>query len=173
MCFTDSSDLAERMRSIRIHGQGSDKYENVRIGINGRLDTLQAAILLEKLQIFPEELLMRDKAAGRYTEGLQASSTLRHPIVPPDRRSAWAQYSLLARSNADRTELLERLKKASIPSAIYYPKSLHLQQAFKNLGYRQGDFPVSESSAARIFSIPMHPYLLPEEQAFIIKVLRA
>jgi dTDP-4-amino-4,6-dideoxygalactose transaminase len=171
MCFTDSADLAERMRSIRIHGQGSDKYENVRIGINGRLDTLQAAILLEKLQIFPEELHLREEAARRYTKGLGTNTALQPPSVPADYRSAWAQYSLLARSSDHRSELLERLRKASVPSAIYYSKPLHLQQAFASLGYGRGDFPESESCAERVFSIPMHPYLLPDEQQFILEVL--
>lgn len=171
MCFTDSEDMAERMRSIRIHGQGTDKYENVRIGINGRLDTLQAAILLEKMQIFPEELDLREQAASRYTEGFQANPALQAPVVPGDRRSAWAQYSLLARSSDHRAELLERMKRASVPSAIYYPKPLHLQQAFAGLGYGRGDFPVSESHADRVFSIPMHPYLSADEQQFIVEVL--
>jgi dTDP-4-amino-4,6-dideoxygalactose transaminase len=172
MCFTDDDDLANAMRSIRIHGQGGHKYENARIGINGRLDTLQAAILLAKLEIFPEEIGLRQDVARRYTEGLSSYSSLRLPIVPPGYLSVWAQYSILAADAAYREICLNRLKEAKIPSAIYYPKPLHLQGAFADRGYRIGGFPVSESSANRIFSLPMHPYLKENEQARVLTCLR-
>ena len=162
MCFTQDDRLNERLRSIRVHGQGSDKYENIRIGINGRLDTLQAAILLSKFAIFPEELELRQEVARRYNELL--AGTVKTPEVPNGYRSAWAQYSILVGDNAERTSRIAKLKEAGIPTAIYYPKPLHLQTAFSDLGYKEGDFPVSEDCARRIFSLPMHPYLAAREQ---------
>ncbi|HOM08315.1 MAG TPA: DegT/DnrJ/EryC1/StrS family aminotransferase [Syntrophales bacterium] len=176
MCFTADDDLAAALRSLRVHGQGGDKYDNVRIGINGRLDTLQAAILLAKFEIFPEEMSRRQEVADRYSRALAASTRL---VVPPPHReggegesiSAWAQYSLLARDEAQRADLMGRLREAGIPTAIYYPKPLHLQGAFSYLGYRRGDFPVSEDVARRIFSIPMHPYLTETDQERIVRAL--
>ncbi len=162
MCFTKCDRLAEVLRSIRDHGQGSDKYENVRIGINGRLDTLQAAILLAKFAIFPEEIDQRQEVARRYNELLAGSVTT--PEIPEGCKSAWAQYSILVRDSADRISLMAKLKEAGIPTAIYYPKPLHRQTAFSGLGYKEGDFPVSEDCARRIFSLPMHPYLTAGDQ---------
>jgi UDP-2-acetamido-2-deoxy-ribo-hexuluronate aminotransferase len=165
MCFTDDDRLVELLRSIRIHGQGDNKYDNVRIGINGRLDTIQAAILLAKFEIFPEEIGLRQDVARRYTELLTPrSSRLTPPAVPGDSKSAWAQYSILARDGTERTFLMAKLKEAGIPTAIYYPKPLHRQTAFAGLGYREGDFPVSDDCARRIFSLPMHPYLAAGDQ---------
>ncbi|MEK7373447.1 MAG: DegT/DnrJ/EryC1/StrS family aminotransferase [Thermodesulfobacteriota bacterium] len=173
MCFTDDDRLVELLRSIRVHGQGDNKYDNVRIGINGRLDTIQAAILLAKFEIFPEEIGLRQDVARRYTELLTPrSSRLTPPAVPGDSKSAWAQYSLLARDGAERTFLMAKLKEAGIPTAIYYPKPLHRQTAFAGLGYRGGDFPVSDDCARRIFSLPMHPYLAAEDQRRITDILR-
>jgi UDP-2-acetamido-2-deoxy-ribo-hexuluronate aminotransferase len=174
MIFTDDGLRAARMRSLLVHGQGRDKYENVEIGINGRLDTLQAAVLLAKFEIFPEELLLRERVASQYAFFLDhASSAVRVPTVPEGCRSAWAQYSVLASDEAHRAHLLENLGKAGVPTAIYYPRPLHLQPAFGNLGYRQGDFPVSEACANRIFSLPMHPYLDPEDQERIARIIVA
>lgn len=164
--FTNDDDLAEKLRSIRVHGQGSDKYDNVRIGINGRFDTVQAAVLLAKLEIFDEEIALRNRAAARYSEKLSGKFVI--PAVKEDRSSVWAQYSLLSE---DRDAELARLKDLGIPTAIYYPKPLHLQEAFRYLGYSAGDFPVTEDCAERIFSIPMHPYLEEAEQAYIIEGL--
>ncbi|MBA4394623.1 MAG: aminotransferase DegT, partial [Desulfobacca sp.] len=172
MCFTNNDHLFEIMRSLRIHGQGKDKYENVHIGINGRLDALQAAVLLAKFEIFPEEIELRQQVAHRYSQLLSPLSVeLSAPFVPSGSKSAWAQYSLLAKDEAHRSLLQARLKAASIPSAIYYPKPLHLQTAFAFLGYRQGDFPISEDYAKRIFSLPMHPYLKAEDQERVAKAL--
>lgn len=164
--FTNNDELAATMRSIRIHGQGSDKYDNVRVGINGRMDTLQAAILLVKLEIFEKEILMRQEVAARYAEGLQG--VVETPSVPDGYRSAWAQYSVLS---DERDVLLERLKKAGIPTAIYYPKPLHLQTAYKDLGYVEGDFPLAESISKRIFSLPMHPYASAKDQERTVKTI--
>ena len=172
MCFTDDGGLDEVMRSLRIHGQGRDKYDNVRIGINGRLDTIQAAILLVKFGIFPEELGLRQEAARRYTDLiLSRGAPVEPPKIPEGIVAAWAQYSVLARDAAHRAELLKRLKEASIPWAIYYPKPLHLQTAFQDLGHEPGAFPVSESCAQRIFSLPMHPYLTTADQERVIEAL--
>ncbi len=172
MCFTADVVLAERMRSLRVHGQGRDKYENVRIGINGRLDTLQAAILLAKFELFPQELERRQEVAERYSRLLAGRCpSLVVPTVPPGCLSAWAQYSVLAGDEEHRARLQNRLQQAHIPTAIYYPKPLHLQPAFAFLGYREGDFPVSEECARRIFSLPMHPYLTPEEQEQLVSLI--
>ncbi len=170
MCFTNDDRLDQLLRSIRVHGQGSDKYENVRIGINGRLDTLQAAILLAKFAIFPEEIGLRQDVAKRYGELLPDGVTI--PVVPEGYLSAWAQYSILACDDAERTALIARLKADGIPTAIYYPKPLHRQNAFASLGYREGDFPISDDCSRRIFSLPMHPYLTAEEQRRIADVLK-
>jgi len=160
--FTDSDEIAEKLVSIRVHGKGSDKYDNVRLGINGRLDTLQAAILLAKMKIFPEEIQKRRDAARGYTEvisGLQGGGDVVVPGVFEGVKSAWAQYSLLARDGNMRALICEKLKENGVPTAVYYPTPLHLQTAYKDLGYKRGDFPVSEDCADRIFSLPMHPYL--------------
>lgn len=174
MCFTRDDGLAAVMRSIRIHGEGTDKYDNVRVGINGRLDTLQAAVLLAKMEILPDELEARDRVARLYAELIgRGDSGLTVPTIPEDFCSAWAQYSLLAKDRTHRSILLSMLRDAGIPAAIYYPKPLHLQRAFSALGYRDGDFPVSEDCAGRIFSIPMHPYLSEVDQRTVVEVLTA
>lgn len=161
--FTDDDALAEKLRSIRVHGQGHHKYDNVRIGINGRLDTMQAAVLLSKMSIFDDELPRRNRVAERYNAAL--AGTVVTPVVREDRSSVWAQYCILS---DERETLLERLKGQGVPTAIYYPKPLHLQDAYKTLGYHKGDFPKTEYAAERIFSLPMHPYLDEEEQDYII-----
>jgi UDP-2-acetamido-2-deoxy-ribo-hexuluronate aminotransferase len=172
MCFTDDDELAAILDSIRVHGKGSHKYDNARIGINGRLDTLQAAILLAKFDIFPEEVTMRQEAAARYTAALSTqSSALSTPLIPPGYKSVWAQYSLLAKNEAHRAALLKDLQEAKIPAAIYYPKPLHLQTAFAFLCYAPGAFPISEDAANRIFSLPMHPYLSLADQERVISSL--
>jgi UDP-2-acetamido-2-deoxy-ribo-hexuluronate aminotransferase len=166
--FTDDDHLAEVLRSIRVHGQGKDKYENVRIGLNGRLDTLQAAVLLAKLEIFDQEVVDRQRVARQYSQALNA--VVEVPYVAPDCTSVWAQYSVLSEH---RELLLQKLQAAQIPAAIYYPVPLHLQGAFAYLGYQPGDFPVSENASRRIFSLPMHPYLDPADQERIVRVLLA
>ncbi len=171
MCFTDDEQLAEIMGSVRIHGKGHHKYDNVRIGVNGRLDTIQAGILLAKFDIFPEEIELRQQVADQYTSLLKPLSKIQTPAVPQGYKSAWAQYSILAADEKQRADLQNKLKEADIPTAIYYPKPLHLQSAFSALGYRQGDFPVSEEISRRIFSLPMHPYLALEAQQKITEVI--
>ena len=173
MCFTDDDEKAEVLRSLLVHGKGTHKYDNARIGINGRLDTIQAAILLAKFKIFSEEVDLRNQVAGRYTKLLTAYSMIHAPYVPEGFKSVWAQFSLLAKNEAHRSEIQEILKKADIPTAIYYPKPLHLQTAFKVLDYNDGDFPISENYTKRIFSIPMHPYLTEQEQEKIIETFKS
>jgi UDP-2-acetamido-2-deoxy-ribo-hexuluronate aminotransferase len=164
--FTDDDDLAEVLCSIRVHGQGRHKYEHVRLGLNGRLDTLQAAVLLAKLEIFDKEVVERQRLARQYSQALNA--VVEVPYVAPDCTSVWAQYSVLS---DHREELLQKLQEAQIPAAIYYPVPLHLQGAFAHLGYKPGDFPVSERASRRIFSLPIHPYLGLADQEKIVRVL--
>lgn len=166
--FTDDDHLAAKLRSIRVHGQGDHKYDNVRLGINGRLDTLQAAVVLAKLEVFDQEVTARQQVAQRYHEGLH--QVVATPSVAPGCTSVWAQYSVLS---DQRAALQEKLKTAGIPSAVYYPLPLHLQGAFRHLGYQPGDFPVSEHAAQQIFSLPMHPYLDQADQDRIIETLRS
>jgi dTDP-4-amino-4,6-dideoxygalactose transaminase len=168
MVFTNNDELASRLDSIRVHGKGSDKYDNIRIGINGRCDTLQAAILLAKFEIFEGEIELRQKVAQRYNQLLGVSEKLTCPTVKPGHKSAWAQYSVLCKN---RDVILDALKNAKIPSAIYYPKPLHVQGAYKYLGYSSGDFSVSDRTASAIFSLPMHPYLADEDQERISQVI--
>ncbi len=171
MCFTDDPELLELLRSIRVHGQGADKYQNVRLGITGRLDTMQAAVLLAKFEIFEDEVRLRQDVARRYAELLGPIPGLTLPVVPGGNVSVYAQYSIQAETSAHRQVLLDRLGKAAVPSSIYYPVPLHLQPAFAGLGYQPGSMPVSEAVAARIFSIPMHPYLTAEAQQEIAQAL--
>ncbi|CAN2039707.1 UDP-2-acetamido-2-deoxy-3-oxo-D-glucuronate aminotransferase [Candidatus Magnetomoraceae bacterium gMMP-15] len=170
MCFTNNDEHAEIMQSLRVHGKGHHKYDNVRIGINGRLDTIQAAILLAKFSIFPEEVDLRQKVAQKYFDFITDTCDIIPPSVPSDMKSVWAQYSVLAKDENHRAGLQKALKENGIPTAIYYPKPLHIQKAFEDLAYKQGDFPISEDYAKRIFSLPMHPYLDEESQKLIVKI---
>jgi len=169
--FTSDDDLAHILRSIRVHGGGADKYDNVRVGINGRLDALQAAVLLEKLDIFPGEVISRNRAAEYYTNNLPAG--YRAPIVPENYLSSWAQYSILLEADKDRDNVIKSLKDQNIPVMIYYKIPLHLQRVFNYLGYEKGDFPVSEKTSENILSIPMHPYIKTSDQDQILEALHA
>ena len=168
--FTDDDTWAEKLKSIRVHGKGQHKYENVRIGLNARLDTIQAAILLAKLPGFQGEIDARQLVAKRYSDGISNIEGLDiiTPFIPENSGSAWAQYSLLSEKRED---LMGILKKAGIPTVIYYPKPLHLQKAFANLGHGVGDFPVSERISNSIFSLPMHPYLKDQQIDRVINAL--
>jgi dTDP-4-amino-4,6-dideoxygalactose transaminase len=168
--FTDDDDLYEKLVSIRVHGKGNDKYDNVRIGINGRMDTLQAAIVLEKFKLFPNEVVERNRVAESYNTLL--ADLVVTPTVPENYISAWAQYSILAKDDAARQALQAKLKDAGVPSAVYYPKSLHQQTAFAHLGYKEGAFPVSEEMSRRIFSLPMHPYHEQSDIEFIADTIK-
>ena len=148
---------------------GKDKYENIRLGLNGRLDTIQAAILIEKLTIFESELIMRSKIAKRYTNNL--NSNFISPYIPKNYFSSWAQYSILLKNEKARDYLINLLNENKIPSMIYYRTPLHLQKAFKYLNYKKGDLPNSEKTANTVLSLPMHPYLKKTDQNFIINKL--
>ncbi|PAJ74477.1 aminotransferase DegT [Pseudoalteromonas sp. NBT06-2] len=152
--FTNNDEWAELLKSYRVHGKGSDKYDNVRIGMNSRLDTIQAAILLEKLAEFPTELINRNKAASNYEQEL--SNKYQTPQVPEGYLSSWAQYTLLAE---DREVEMAKYKAQGVPTMVYYAKCMHQQTAFKDLGYQDGDFPVAEKLSQSVFSLPMHGYL--------------
>ena len=152
--FTNNDEYAELLKSYRVHGNGKDKYDNVRIGMNSRLDTIQAAILLEKLAEFPTELINRNKAADNYEKTL--SDTYQTPQVPKGYVSSWAQYTLVS---ANRDNEMAKYKEQGIPTMIYYGTCMHEQTAFRGLGYQVGDFPSAEKLAGSVFSLPMHPYL--------------
>lgn len=164
--FTDDSELAAVIRSLRVHGQGSDKYDNVRIGINGRLDTIQAAVLIEKLKIFPDEIEARDRVAQRYNDGLRDVAAV--PGTPEDLTSTWAQYTLRI---AKRDAVAASLKERGVPTAIYYPKPLHQQTAYRDFPVAGNGLPVSERLAGEVLSLPMHPYLEPDLQDWIIETV--
>jgi UDP-2-acetamido-2-deoxy-ribo-hexuluronate aminotransferase len=160
-CFTNDDALAGVMEQLRNHGQGG-RYRHTRIGINGRLDTLQAAVLLAKLEIFDEELTARAEIADRYTAFLKDSVPT--PKVLPDRTSVWAQYTIEV---DDRASVESSLKGAGIPTAVHYPTPLHLQPVYADLaaeaGWTPGSFPVAEHAANHVLSLPMHPYLEPHQ----------
>ncbi|MCP4216097.1 MAG: DegT/DnrJ/EryC1/StrS family aminotransferase, partial [bacterium] len=166
MIFTDDEGIYNTLTSIRVHGQGANKYSNIRVGVNGRLDTIQAAVLLAKMEIFDEEIQLRQKVAGRYAEGLAAPAV--SPVVRDYNLSAWAQYSIL---HPERDVVMAKLKKQGIPSVVYYPNSLHLQEAFLNLGYKEGDFSISERIMKTVFSVPMYPYMPAEDQEKVLKAI--
>ncbi|CCH49866.1 DegT/DnrJ/EryC1/StrS family aminotransferase [Pseudodesulfovibrio piezophilus] len=172
MVFAQNDELHKLLVSVRVHGMGEDKYENVRLGINGRLDSMQAAVLLAKFEIFPDEVIKRQQVAARYGALLNDVDGLTTPSVPEGNTSVWAQYSVLATDSDHREELMGKLKENNIPCVIYYPKALHLQKAFANLGHVMGDFPVCENISSRIFSLPMYPYLKAEDQETIASVLK-
>lgn len=165
--FTDDENLAKVMKSLRVHGQGGNKYDNVRVGLNARLDTLQAAILLPKLEAFPAELVARQRVADTYAQELGGAVVT--PAVPEGLASAWAQYSILVPGH-DRDGVIAKLREAGVPSMVYYPKPLHLQEAYAGLGYGAGDFPVSEQASRDILSLPMHPYM---EEATVREIAAA
>ncbi|ODS01249.1 aminotransferase DegT [Methyloceanibacter methanicus] len=165
--FTDDDDLAELLKSIRVHGQGADRYEIARIGINGRLDSIQAAILSVKLPILDEELAARDHLASVYDEELKDAVTV--PKRIPGRQSAWAQYTI---KTDRRAEIQAALNDAGIPSAIYYPKPMHLQAPYLPYGGGEGSLPVSETICHEVMSLPMHPYLPDDDARRVAAVIR-
>lgn len=168
--FTDDDDLAALMRSLRVHGQGTNKYDNVRVGINGRLDTIQAAVLLEKLKIFPEELARRRAVAERYHDAL--NDVVAIPRIADGVESAWAQYTVRI-GQGRRDAFCARLKAAGIPTAIYYPKPLHRQQAYSKFPTAsENGCPTAERLALEVVSLPMHPYLEPRIQDRITNAVR-
>jgi dTDP-4-amino-4,6-dideoxygalactose transaminase len=167
--LTDDARLAEQLRSLRVHGQGADKYDAVKLGLTSRLDTIQAAILLEKLGIFREEITARDRIALRYHENLGAIAVA--PALPPDRTSVWAQYTIRLKA-AQRDAVAAELKDQKIPTGIYYPKPLHRQEAYRHFPVGDGGLAVSERLAAEVLSLPMHAYLDERTQDRIVAAVR-
>ena len=168
--FTDNDDYAALLKSLRIHGKGKDKYDNVRIGMNSRLDTLQAAVLLEKLALFPAELERRQQVAGWYTSRLESNPMVKTPVCAAGTSSSWAQYTLQA-CKGERDSLLQQLQQQGIPTAVYYPTCMHQQTAFQAQSVHTENWPVAERLAAMCFSLPMHPYLTENEVEQVVSVL--
>lgn len=169
--FTDDEELFQLMSSIRVHGQGASKYINERIGMNGRLDTIQAAVLLSKLKILDDEIKRKQKIASEYRDRLGEKFVC--PDIPNDYYSSFAQYAVLAENEEQRDLIIRELPKQGIPIMIYYPIPLHMQNVYKYLGGKIGDHPRSEDFSRRVFSVPMHPYLSVEEIENICDSLNA
>lgn len=170
--FTDDASTAETVKSLRVHGKGTDKYDNVRVGVNSRLDTLQAAILIEKLAIFEDEISARNKVADRYAAAIAdagLADRVRAPRLAPDTISTWAQYTLTLQG--DRDAVAAGLKERSIPTAVYYPMPLHRQTAYREFPVAGNGLPVSERLSETVLSLPMHPYLTEGDQARVIESL--
>ncbi|KTD30678.1 DegT/DnrJ/EryC1/StrS family aminotransferase [Legionella maceachernii] len=165
-CFTDDDVLAEKLFEIRNHGQNT-RYCHSRIGINGRMDTIQAAILLEKLKLFPDEMIMRQRVAQRYEELL--SPLVKTPTIMPGNVSAYAQYTIEV---PNREHFQKNMQALGIPTATHYPVAMHQQQALKYIGYQLGDFPCAEKASKHVVSLPMHPYLTLEDQQAIANAVQ-
>ena len=168
--FTDDDELAHALRSVRVHGQGFDKYDNVRLGLTARLDTMQAAVLIEKLKIFEDEIVARNKIAERYTSGLGNAVTV--PRLAAGCSSVWAQYTIRLPGGSDRDGFAAALKAQGIPTAIYYPKSMHQQTAYRDFPVAEGGLLVSEQLSSDVISLPMHAYLDEPTQDRIIAAVR-
>ena len=168
--FTDDDELANTLRSIRVHGQGADKYDNVRLGLTGRLDTMQAAVLIEKLKIFDDEIAVRNRIAERYARGLGNVVTV--PRLASGCTSVWAQYTIRLPKGTDRDGFAAALKAQGIPTAIYYTKSMHQQTAYRDYPVAEGGLPASESLSEDVISLPMHAYLDEPTQDRVIAAVR-
>lgn len=168
--FTDDDQLAADLRSIRVHGQGSDKYDNVRLGITGRLDTIQAAVLLEKLKIFDDEIAARQRVAERYAAALGNVVTV--PRVTEGNTSIWACYTIRLPAGTDRDAFANALKARGVPSAIYYGKSLHQQTAYRSFPVADGGLPNCEKLSRDVISLPVHAYLDEATQDRVIEAVR-
>ncbi|MDF2633001.1 MAG: DegT/DnrJ/EryC1/StrS family aminotransferase [Caproiciproducens sp.] len=168
--FTDDEEMYKLLVSIRVHGKGSYKYENVRIGLNARLDTLQAAILLPKLREFDKEVEHRNWAAARYADLLKDKFQV--PVVRDGYSSSFGYYTLKAENEEQRTKIIGILNAAGVPTMIYYPVPLHLQKVYQSLGYREGDFPVSERLSKTVFSLPMHGYITEDVINYICRTMQ-
>ncbi len=168
--FTNNDALAEALISIRVHGKGSHKYENTRIGINGRLDTLQAAILLAKLDIFPQEIYLRQTIAKWYMEALSPISAITCPHISQTNFSVFAQFSIQTMEEK-RDPLAKHLASKNIPTNIYYPRPLHIQKAFVDQKYNENDMPISTQCSKSILSLPFHPYMSQEDVQTVCKAI--
>ena len=170
--FTDDDNLAEIARSARVHGQGADKYENERIGMTARLDTMQAAVLLAKLGIFDDELTLRQQAADRYAECL-AGSGVTLPVLDEGATSSWAQYVIRLPHGTDRQAVQDRMKADGVPTAVYYPRPMHTQKPYARYPVAKGGLAVTEALAADVLALPMHPYLSQADQDKVADALTA
>jgi dTDP-4-amino-4,6-dideoxygalactose transaminase len=168
--FTNDDNLRHLIESYRVHGKGSHKYDNERIGLNSRLDTLQAAILLEKLAIYADELVARQQVADRYAAGL--GNVLVTPTVAEGCTSVWAQYTVRTTGRQNREAIMAGLKQDGVPTMVYYPRPLHQQTAYRSFPMDPTGLPVAEQLAETVFSLPMHPYLEPSVQDQIIAAVR-
>jgi dTDP-4-amino-4,6-dideoxygalactose transaminase len=170
--FVNDEEMAVVLDSIRVHGKGEHKYDNVRIGINGRLDTIQAAILIEKLKIFADEIDARDRVARSYADALSGIPGIAVPVVPEGYRSVWAQYTLRVPA-AKREAMAQGLKQLGIPTAVYYPRALHHQTAYRSYPIPATGLPISERLATQVLSLPMHPYMSEADIARVAKAVAA
>ncbi len=168
--FTDDDGLAEIARSCRIHGQGSDKYENIHIGMTARMDTIQAAVLLAKLDIFDDELASRQQIADRYNAALR--DDVKVPELASGATSSWAQYVIRLPKGCDRGQVQEKMKAQGVPTAIYYPRPMHTQPTYKGYPLARGGLGITEQLAADVLALPMHPYLDHQTQDIIIDALK-
>lgn len=164
--FTNDDELAEKARIILAHGS-KERYNHIVVGINGRLDAIQAAILNVKLSHFDKEIEKRAEIAQKYID-LLSDKQIRKPVVKTNRTSVYAQFTL---QSSNREEIIEKLKKNDIPTAIHYPRSLHLQKCFEYLNYSKGDFPVSEKASKEVFSLPMSPFLNDDQIEYITSLI--
>lgn len=169
--LTDDATFAETLRSVRVHGQGSDKYDNIRIGLTARLDTMQAAILIEKLKIFEDEIAARNRVADRYAQGLRDVVAVPHVVAGCT--SVWAQYTIRLPKGVDRDGFAAALRTKGVPTAVYYPKSMHQQTAYRDFPVADGGLPVCERLSADVISLPMHAYLDEPTQARVIEAVRS
>ena len=170
--FTDDDNLAAIARSARVHGQGADKYENERIGMTARLDTMQAAVLLAKLGIFDEELILRQQAADRYAECL-AGCGVTIPVLDEGATSSWAQYVIRLPKGTDRQAVQDKMKEEGVPTAVYYPRPMHTQMPYARYPVAKGGLAVTEALAADVLALPMHPYLDEADQDKVADTLKA
>lgn len=169
--FTNNDNWADLLRSLRVHGKGKNKYDNVRLGLKCRLDTIQAAILLEKLKLVDMETERKNKVAVAYTAGL--NNIVKTPSIPEGYVSAWAQYSILLTNKDQRNKLQAYLKEKNIPSIIYYPCPMPLQGAYRYLGYTESDFPVTQDVCNRVLSLPMHAYLNNDQIDRVVQAMQS
>lgn len=169
--FTDNTELDALIQSFRVHGKGSHKYDNERIGVNSRLDTLQAAILLEKLAVYPDEIDARQTVAARYSDAL--GDFIDTPYIPNDCLSVWAQYTVKTRPGQDREAIMAALQEKGVPTMVYYPMPLHQQTAYAQFPRDPSGLAASEALSKQVFSLPMHPYLGEDEQQKVIDALRS
>ncbi len=168
--FTNDDETAAILKSLRVHGQGSDKYDNVRVGMNGRLDTVQAAILSEKLKVFPQEMIDRQKTADIYDDILRG--VVQTPHVRPDATSVWAQYTVVLPKGVDRNAVADALKEAGVPTMVYYVKPLHQQKAYAHFPTAGNGLPVCEDLATRVLSLPMSGYVSADDAEYVAQTFK-